>query len=156
MSLPDSAQPAWPRAKSEDSRCRPSLRISTRTTALGGELDPRDLHFRVALAMPDEFAHALLRLVFEDEHFLGFGLAHDRAHDPRTLDERGAHRDVFAAAAGQNDAVEGDFAAGVGADRVATDRVALAHAELLSVGLDDRVHNRQIVTDGLDGRQTTS
>jgi hypothetical protein len=81
-SAPASAhQPAWPVAKKEDSRLRPSLRSRTLIKGLRGQLDLVDPYFGELLTMTDELADPLLGLVLEDQNLLVFGLADDRAAD---------------------------------------------------------------------------
>ena len=54
-----------------------------------GERDFGNLDFRVRLAMAVELADALLRLVVEDENFLGLGLAKDRSRNGGAVERRG-------------------------------------------------------------------
>src|ERR1700736_534359 len=141
MSAPCSPWLACPAERIEDSRSRPSLRKLT-SSMFGdrlseGVLRERDLvdpDFREPLAVAVQLAHALLRLVPEDEDLLVLGLAQHRAGDRGAAHDGGPDRDVVAVG-GQDDAIEGHRGADFGFDEIGADDIAFRHTELLAAGL---------------------
>lgn len=109
--------------------------------ALGGQLDLIDANLGKSLAMADEFADALLGLIFEDQNLFIFGLAKDRAGNRGTCNKRRPNGNGISAAAGQNDPIECNGRTDFQVDRVATNQVAFTHAELFAIRFDDCVHN---------------
>jgi hypothetical protein len=89
----------------------------------------------------DELADAFLGLVLEDQNLLVFRLAHDYP-DHASAVERGQADQRFAQrSAREKHLIEGDFGTDFPVDSVAANRIAFAYLKLLTVRLDDRVHN---------------
>jgi hypothetical protein len=116
------------------------------TTGLNRQRDFFDPDFRETLAVADELADALLGLVLEDEDLLVFGLAQDGPRDDGAADDRCA--DAYRAPIrAQDHAIEGNRGADFLVDEVGADDVAFGNAQLLAAGLNDRVHNRGILSE---------